>query len=277
VVYEALDVQPILVRGGVGSALLRLTERLSLRHVRYLVLSSPGFYRNYYASVQHWKGAWLLLENKLPHLLASAPRPATVTRTPRQGGKWVVGYFGLIRGQATIDLLLRIARRLSHRVVFQFQGVFTTVDEQRFRSELKLLPNIAYGGSFRNPDDLAELYGGVDFAWAIDLENADNNSRWLLPCRLYEAGYFGVPCLAARGFELGNRIERGGTGWTFDAPFEDELVRFFETLTPAEYERKRHALSSLPDDAFVAGADLDALSRILADPEWAFTTTGIRA
>ncbi len=123
---------------------------------------------------------------------------------------------------------------------------------------------------FSNPDDLAEIYGDVDFAWGIDLENIDNNSRWLLPCRLYEAGYFAVPCLAARGFELGNRVERQGIGWAFHAPFEDELVHFLSTLTTAEYEEKCQALRAMPDNAFVAGIDFDALSRLLVDPEWAF-------
>jgi succinoglycan biosynthesis protein ExoL len=269
VVYEVLDVQPVLARRGPLSVLLRLVERLSMRFVRYLVLSSPGFYRHYYAPVQKWTGPWVLLENKLSGPAAATPRSRTSRRPSCRSDKWVIGYFGLIRGQATIDLMFRVARRLPDRVVFRFQGVFTTVAEAQFRAALEQHPNITFGGSFRSPEDLAELYGGVDFAWAIDLENADSNSRWLLPCRLYEAGYFGVPCLAARGFELGHRVERHGIGWTFEAPFEDDLVRFFATVTPAEYERKRRALAALPDGAFVAGADLDALSRVLTDPDWA--------
>lgn len=183
----------------------------------------------------------------------------------------MIGYFGLIRGEETFRLITRLARRLGHKVRFEFRGVLTTVDEDRFRSALREHDNISYGGRYDNPADLPELYGGVDLAWAIDLENTASNSRWLLPCRLYEAGYFGVPCLAARGFELGNRVERYGIGWAFDAPFEDELVRFFETLTPDAYSAKQQVLAALPGSAFVGGADLEVLSRILTDPEWAFT------
>jgi succinoglycan biosynthesis protein ExoL len=269
VVYEVLDVQPILARRGFVPWLLRSIERVCLRHVRYLVLSSPGFYRHYYAPVQGYKGAWVLLENKLPEPVRSVSRADYQSRS-REDRVWTIGYFGLIRGQATIDLIARLAQRLGNRVQFRFRGAFTTVDEARFRGALAALPNISFGGPFANPEDLPALYGSVDFAWGIDLENTDNNSRWLLPCRLYEAGYFAVPCLAVRGFELGNRIEHQGIGWAFDAPFEDELVRFFETLTPAEYEEKQRALRALPDNAFVAGVDLDALCRVLCDPEWAF-------
>lgn len=271
IVYEVLDIQPIQAGPSTVSALVRLAERLCLRSVRYLVLSSAGFYRHFYAPVQRYEGAWVLLENKLPEPIGAAPRndvPAALPRTV--GDRWVVGYFGLIRGQATVDLIVRVAQRLSDRVQFHFRGAFTTVDEARFREALETLPNVSFGGRFSNPTDLPDLYGGVDFAWGIDLENTDNNSRWLLPCRLYEAGYFAVPCLAARGFELGNRVERQGIGWAFDAPFEDALVEFFEALTPVAYQEKRRALQAMPDSAFVAGVDLDALCRVLADPEWAF-------
>ena len=77
--------------------------------------------------------------------------------------------------------------------------------------------------------DLETLYREVDFAWALDLEHTDHNSRWLMPCRFYEAGYFGVPCLAVRDFEVGTVVEQHGIGWTFDEPLEERLVRFFET------------------------------------------------
>ena len=269
VVYEVLDVQPILAQRGPVSMALRLIERLCMRRVRYLVLSSSGFYRHYYAAIQGYKGAWVLLENKLPEPIRSLPRSEVQIR-PHEGRPWTIGYFGLIRGQATIDLIVRLAQRLGDRVHFCFRGAFTTVDEARFRAALTALPNISFGGPFANPEDLPALYGSIDFAWGIDLENTDNNSRWLLPCRLYEAGYFAVPCLAARGFEIGNRVERQGIGWAFGTSLEDELVRFFETLTPAEHWEKQQALRALPDSAFVAGVDLDALCRVLTDPEWAF-------
>ena len=96
---------------------------------------------------------------------------------------------------------------------------------------LRRCPNIDYSGPYLPQQDLEQLYRDVDFAWALDLEHTDHNSRWLMPCRFYEAGYFGVPCLAVHGFEVGNIIEKHRIGWTFDAPLEESLVRFFERLT----------------------------------------------
>lgn len=271
VFYEVLDIQPAFARRGILSLILRLTERALLSRIRYLVLSSPGFFRHYYAPVQGYTGAWVLLENKLPSpILPSRPAVDENLALGYSRRRWTVGYFGLIRGQSTFDLIVQLARRLGDRVHFKFHGVLTTVDERSFHEALHSCPNISYGGPFENPDDLAELYGSVDFAWALDLENADHNSRWLLPCRLYEAGYFGVPCLTVRDFELGRLIERRGIGWAFDAPFEDAIVRFFDALTAADYLVKRRRLMAMPEDAFVASHDIEALCRVIADPEWAF-------
>ncbi len=263
VAYEVLDIRDIFVRGGPIPALLRTMERLCLRRVRILILSSPGFYRNYYAASQRYRGEWFLLENKL-HPVAlryvRRKRECSAVAAGRRGGyRWVVGYFGLIRGQATVDVIARAAERLANEVLFRFRGVLTTVDREEFFAALERNKNMVYEGDYENPRDLGDLYGGVDFAWALDLEHVDHNSRWLLPCRFYEAGLFGVPCLAGRGFEIGNRIEDAGIGWALDRPFDDSLVRLFETLTRREYEERRQCLLALPVSTFVAGDDVAAL------------------
>lgn len=262
-VYEILDIQPVFVGTGLVSALLRAVERFCLRRVRLLVLSSPAFHLHYFAARQGYAGEWFLLENKSHRAVLEQPAAARAPVRP-VGYRWVVGYFGLIRGEATFALMARLAARLRDTVMFRIGGVFTTVDEARFRALLAANPNMVYEGEYANPQDLGALYGGVDFAWAIDLEHVDHNSRWLRPCRFYEAGLFGVPCLAARGFEIGRLVEELGAGWAFGEPLEDALVAFFETVTLADYAAKRRALTALPVDRFVTGDDGIALCRALS-------------
>jgi succinoglycan biosynthesis protein ExoL len=261
IAYEVLDIPPILMRRSLSAMLVRAVERLCLRHVHVLVVSSPAFHRNYFAAVQKYRGPWFLLENKLHPSIAATPVPV---RPPAAAGRpWVVGYFGLIRGEATVALIARLAERLRGKVTFEFRGILTTVDQATFDDVLSRSPNIAYGGPYVPQRDLADIYGGVDFAWALDLEHVDHNSRWLMPCRFYEAGYFGVPCLAVHGFEVGRTIEAHRIGWTFREPLEDALVDFFEKLTVAEYERVRERLQTTPRKMFVAGEDVDGLCRML--------------
>ena len=267
IAYEVLDIPPILTGRGIRSRMLRAVERYCLRRTRVLVLSSPGFHRNYYDAIQKYHGDWFLLENKLHPSIRQAPTAAPDVRAAARRRhvehRWVVGYFGLIRGDETFELMTRLAERLRDRVVFKFRGVLTTVDERKFRAALDRHENMIYDGPYVPHQDLGRLYGDVDFAWALDLEHADHNSRWLLPCRFYEAGFFGVPCLAVRGFEVGERVERLGIGWTFREPLEEALVRFFETLDPAEYEARRSRLSAMPESEFIAGEDVAGLCAIL--------------
>ncbi|MDG3444143.1 hypothetical protein [Nitrospirillum amazonense] len=279
VAYEVLDIQPMFVAHGLRSFMLRLVERLCLTQVKLLVLSSPGFHRHYYAPTQKFRGPWLLVENKLPRVgLPERPKPAATVAAEAQpeaqpaGTKplmpphrpWVIGYFGLIRGEQTVDLMHRLAQRLPDRLQIRFRGVLTTVDEKRFFKTLESCPNIVYGGRYDHPGELADMYAGVDFAWALDLENTEHNSRWLLPNRFYEAGYFGVPCLSVQGFEVDRLVRRHDVGWGFGQPLEETMVRFFQDLTVEEYERKRQRLLALPDETFVAGEEIRALCRFFA-------------
>ena len=262
VVYEVLDIPPILMRKGLAASLLRWVERRCLRRVRLLALSSPAFHRNYYAAVQRHGGPWFLVENKLHPSIARIARPGP--RRPVRGGRpWVIGYFGLIRGEDTFALMARLAERLQGKVQFVFRGALTTVDTTRFREALKRLPNMVFGGPYQPHSELESLYREVDFAWALDLEHTDHNSRWLMPCRFYESGYFGVPCLAVRDFQVGAVVEEHGIGFTFERPLEEQLVRFFESLTAADYDRICDRLGRMPDEMFVAGDDVARLCRLI--------------
>ncbi|MBV8166742.1 MAG: hypothetical protein JO021_08110 [Alphaproteobacteria bacterium] len=265
-VYEILDVQPVLTGRGLMSRIVRAVERFCLRRVKVLVVSSPAFLRHYFQPVQGYRREWFLLENKVhpSAVTIDRNRPATPGLRRHNGAdyRWVVGYVGLIRGNQTLDLISRLAARLRTTVLFKFRGVLTTVDPERFAAALAANPNIVYEGDYVNPRDLAHIYRDIDLAWALDLENVAHNSRWLLPCRFYEAGLYGVPCLAMREFEVGRLIDRLDVGWTFDEPLEEALAGFLETLTAAEHETKRRRLLAMPTNAFVTGDDIAALCQI---------------
>jgi succinoglycan biosynthesis protein ExoL len=260
-----LDIQPAFTGSRLRSRVLRLLERLCLSQVSLLVVSSPAFVHEYYESVQAYRGNWFLLENKLHASAlteigtgrAVAPRPAPY--------KWIVSYVGLIRGQRTFDLITHLAESLREEVLFKFHGILTTVDRDTFDQALARNANMVYCGDYVNPRDLAHVYRDTDFVWALDLENIDNNSRWLLPCRLYEAGALGLPCLAVRDFEVGRKIADLDIGWTFNQPFENPLIEFFQSVTHEEVAEKRNRLLDLPKESFIARDDAAILCHLVSD------------
>jgi succinoglycan biosynthesis protein ExoL len=256
IVYEAVDIQPAFTRADLVGAIIRSIERLCVARIDLLAVSSPAFHQNYFASRQRYRGDWVVVENRLrlsAAALADCVAQRDAAERPLHGGrKWVVGYFGLIRGRATIELMVDLAKHLPDLIEIHFRGVPTTVGEARFREMVAAAPNITFDGGYSNPQDLGKLYAGVDFAWAIDLENVGCNSRWLLPCRFYEAGLFGVPCLAVHDFEIGRVIDRLDVGWSFDMPLVESLSHFFETLDVVAYEAKRRKLLACAPATFAA-------------------------
>ena len=263
VTYEVLDIPPILMRRGAGTdapqgdraAVPATGQSAGASPRRPSIATTMPPSRNFAAS-----GSC----SRTSCIPRSPRRRAAVRRAAERGRPWVVGYFGLIRGESTFALMTRLAERLQGRILFKFGGILTTVDQAKFDEVLRRCPNIVYGGPYLPQQDLEHLYRDVDFTWALDLEHTDHNSRWLMPCRFYEAGYFGVPCLAVHGFEVGNTVEKHRIGWTFDAPLEESLVRFFERLTPADYEHIRGRLRSVPRSMFVAGDDVARLCALIA-------------
>ncbi|MEM6900394.1 MAG: glycosyl transferase family 1, partial [Pseudomonadota bacterium] len=109
------------------------------------------------------------------------------------------------------------------------------------------------GGEFRAPEDLAEIYGSVDIVWAGDFMEAGFNSVWLLPNRLYEGGYYGVPAVAPSGTETARWIMSKDGGYEVAEPLHDNLPALIQRLLEdrCELERKREALLDLPVNVFV--------------------------
>ena len=212
IAYEVLDIPPILMRRGLVPTFLRAIERLCLRRSVCWCCPRPVSTattsrrcRSMLVAGSCWRTSFT---PRLPVRARQRSGPAELARRP-----WVVGYFGLIRGEATVDLIARLAHRLQDRVVFKFGGVFTTVEQARFETVVRRCPNVVYSGPYLPQQDLERLYRGVDFAWALDLEHTDHNSRWLMPCRSTKPATTecpALPCTASRSATSSRSIASAG-------------------------------------------------------------------
>ena len=277
VAYEVLDVQEIFTKRGLLPAAFRWAERRLLDRVQLLVVSSPAYVREYFEPVQRYRGEWTLLENKIcgPQLRRYEP-PAPVDRprrhpaVPPGDGRWVIGWFGTLRCPTSLYMLARIAAALPDRVRVELRGLPTETGLDYFLGVVDRHPNMDYRGEYFSPRDLGAIYGGIHLAWCFDFLDAEMNSRWLLPNRLYDAGYHGVPVLAPADTETGARVREHGLGWVIEPPYEENLLRFLRDLTPEAYRGRRDAVSRLPYGMFLDDADTAALvRRLLTRPKTA--------
>lgn len=254
-VYEVLDVQRVFVGRGLVSALFRWAERRLLGRTDLLVISSPGFASNYFRSRQGYRGRTFLLENKISFSQGAAvARPSGTLGAlcaPRATpDKWVIGWFGTLRCPKSLDMLCHIAEALPDKVEIYMRGVPTETGLEAFEQAIAGHPNMIYDGEYRNPVDLAEIYGKVHLTWTFDFLDAGKNSKWLLPNRIYEGGYFGSVALASSDTQTGEKVRELGLGYTFEAPEAENLIAFLRWYSIDEHDSRRTHILSLPPQEF---------------------------
>lgn len=239
--YEVLDIHRIMLGAGLKSRILRTIERILLKRVDLLILSSPGFDRAYFSKLQPTSAARLLLENKV--LILEGPSPEAHP-TPK-GPPWRIGWFGMLRCQKSLDILARLASEMPGRIEVDIRGrPSPAVFGDTFAETVENLPGLTFHGPYRS-QDLASAYDCVHLVWAIDFYEEGLNSDWLLPNRLYEGSAYGRPLLAQRNVETGLWLERHSTGALF-ADLEAELRPFFEALTQQHLQALSQGVASIP-------------------------------
>jgi succinoglycan biosynthesis protein ExoL len=254
-VYECLDIHRLMLSDGLVGRLLRAWERFLLHRCALVLTSSPAFIGEYFEKVQGFGGPFHLVENK-PVLPASAfERPRTIESSP----PWRIGWFGMIRCAKSLDLLCRLVDALPGQVEVVIAGRVSEGEFDDFQGTVGAHPGVRFLGPYE-PADLARLYGGVHFTWAIDFFEEGLNSVWLLPNRLYEGSAFGAVPLALEGVETGRWLARQGAGVLLPDDLAAALEGFFDTLTPAAYKVLESRVENLPRTLLVSDqADCEAL------------------
>jgi len=261
VVYECLDIHRLLLsRGPAGRALRMLEDRL-WQETGLLLTSSPAFIRNYFGP-RRFSAAHRLIENKV--LQRDVEAPLQFANRPAIGQPWRIGWFGVLRCRKSFEILSQLASELPGKVEVVLRGRPAPSIFPDFEAEVARTPGIKFEGAYRNPDDLEVIYGGVHFAWAVDYYEASQNSAWLLPNRIYEAGLFGAVPLALGEVETGRWLAARNAGVLLPDPPGDTLRAFFEHLTRDKYQTLAGAVADIPrgdlaDDAQSCRALIESL------------------
>jgi glycosyltransferase involved in cell wall biosynthesis len=237
-VYEIFDVNRVCTERSLRGAVIRRLEKWLLARVDLLIVSSPHFATAYYQRLLQYRGDWSLFENKVPRrfhehftYFARAPEIAAISARP-----WRIGWFGYLDDERSWEILRRVAESLPNEVTIHVRGLpYLEFDMARFLADVERLDNVSYGGPYRNPEDLAEVYNTIDLVWSSDCNLPTGNSRWLLTNSLYEAGYFGKPVLAMTGTAVAEFAVKHGTGWCIQGPAVESLIDVIRNLSPKTY------------------------------------------
>jgi succinoglycan biosynthesis protein ExoL len=251
-VYECLDVHRFLARGDALGAGFRAAEAALIRDVALVVVSSPAFVREYFDRHHTGRVRSLLVENRLPPGFDYGPRPAASTLA---GGRLRIGWFGNLRCERSLSLLLDLAARFPDKIEVTMRGAPAQAAITDFDARVSGQGNARFGGRYAWPQDLAQIYGDVDLVWAGDFHDAGANSKWLLPNRLDEGGYYGAPPVAPADGETGRWIEAHGFGFTLAEPLEETLPALVRNLDAQKIAQARERLLAAPMSVFVQPKD----------------------
>lgn len=230
IVYDVADLTAAQLDRGPKGALVRFIERIACRAVDVLLLTSPWFYWRYYVRYLPASASVFLLENKLsPPAPAPAPRPA--------GPPWRIVWHGRLRSPTSFAVARALAEALPDLVEIRAWGVAMDEMLNDLRAADAALANFSYHGPYSD-SDIGPVFEGAHFLFAFDLDDGEN-SRLLLPNRLYHGVARAIPLVAPEDTAVGAVVAGLGLGRTFAPPYADAIVEFFRTLTGADYDALR--------------------------------------
>jgi len=249
VVYECLDIHGLFTRPGPVGRTMRFLERRLLARIDLLWVSSPGFLSGYFGPFQGYSGHVALVENKLWFDGETPPRPRLSDRE-RAPGPITLGWVGSIRCRTSLDILTGVAERLGPGLRIAVHGNIHRHALPDFDARIAPFETITHHGPYRYPGGLASIYLGCDLVWAQDLWQRGANSDWLLPNRIYEAGWYGCPSIAVGDTETGRRVASDGLGFVIARPDADDLAELLATLDRPALDAASARLLAREETAF---------------------------
>ncbi|HEV2900024.1 MAG TPA: glycosyltransferase [Pseudaminobacter sp.] len=254
VIYECLDIHRLLLGEGGASKAMRSAERALGRDAVLLMTSSPAFVRDYFHRFGQIDAPVLLLHNKVLEL---ADRPVdSESHEPAAppGEPWTIGWFGALRCRKSLELLAAFTRRMEGRFEVVLRGRPAYSEFADFNGFVGAEPHIRFEGAYRNPEDLARIYGEVHFSWAIDFFEEGLNSSWLLPNRLYEGCRYGAVPIAMRQTETGRFLADRHMGVLLDEASAPALAARLADIDADKYAPARRKI--LAEDRGTWACDL---------------------
>lgn len=260
-VYECLDIHRLMLRDDrVGRAMRGVENRL-MQRASLLLTSSPAFIENHFDNQVAPPAK--LVENKV-----FAPGAPAVGRNPALSGITEtinVGWFGALRCRKSLAALDHVSSALEGRVEVVLRGRPALTEFADFHGTVSAAPNLTYGGTYRYPDDLADIYSGVHFIWAIDFFEEGQNSAWLLPNRIYEGCLNGAIPIALAGTQTAAFISRLGIGIVIPDIEQATLTELFSSMTPNRLHDLASGVAALDPTLFrCEAAECDQLVQQLS-------------
>jgi succinoglycan biosynthesis protein ExoL len=260
IVYECLDIHRLLLRDDVVGRSMRAVERHLVRKSSLLLTSSPAFIREYFEAYGLGAPETLLVENKVFYESGERGANPALSEPEASPGPLRIGWFGALRCRKSLQILAQFSNDMGGEVEVVLRGRPALTEFDDFHGFVDAQKYMRFEGPYSNPGDLARIYSDVHFTWAIDYFEEGQNSKWLLPNRIYEGCLHGSIPIALKGTETAALVARHNIGIILPDTEQNTLTRMVGSLGRAEIRALASAVAAKDIRHFSYGqADCHAL------------------
>jgi glycosyltransferase involved in cell wall biosynthesis len=232
-------------------------EKLLLKRVELLTVSSPQFKVQYYKGI--YSGKVVLLEN--------VPSRATWTgfrRKERVDGVFCIGFIGIIRYIKSLEQLLEAVSQIvgegGRMKVLIAGGTADGELLQRFRRYANF---VHFSGPYEYNRDIKQLYSAVDLVYAV-YDDGDRNCQLAMPNKFYEAIIARIPIIVAKDTYVASEVLRLGIGETVRTGDVDGLCDLLRGVDARHgwYDRALAGLKDLVPEQFFDSYERAAIETV---------------
>ena len=170
------------------------------------------------------------------------------TPKPVPSGDFVFGYFGVLTYMDAFSFIKQAAKLGVKTIVRGLIG-----REGREAELVSGVPNLEYGGKYKNPDDIPSMFSQIDVSWMIHSFAPETNFEWQMTNRFYEALMMGVPVVVQKGTAHEDFVLRHDVGISIDIYSPEKSIEKLKKITAQDLERWRENLKNLDKSHYLLG------------------------
>lgn len=256
-VWDISDVNQHLLGRGLKGRVLRLVERLFIGRADRLLLTSHRFFQEYYAALIPGSRV-RVVENR-----RSTRQRCDVVPPPAQGPLKVV-FAGIFRSPEVLHSIGETAAKLRGHIEFYLHGYPNRgVPEDLLVRIAKEHDNVHLCGPY-DAASIGALYAPAHFVWGFVDPTENDNEKWLLSNRLYDAIVTRRPVITNADTASGDYVTANRLG--IAVPMEADAIT--SALTPyldpraAPYQALLAAMPD-PQTGYMSGEYARVLEELL--------------
>ena len=220
IIYEIADIREGFIEKSksvfnqVINSILKYNEKIRVKKINCLILTSMKFYDAYYKKI---------IDKEKVLFIPNTPDLSLFENYHKKtSGEFTVGFIGGIRYINQMKMLVDAAEIADVKVLFAGAGGTDNdyMDIKRYCNEKSY---VEFTGKYDYAKEIAKLYSRVNCVYAVyDASNA--NVRIALPNKLYESVICGLPIIVSKETYLSELVESWGVGVAVEYDNTEELA-----------------------------------------------------